>query len=98
MVAAGYADRRNERNRSSGGYCGNNFRDGGRPTQTWQRHGRDDEPSEYDKLSGPCTIHFYIDKQDGKKKASHMLKDCREFQKLSEILSQMRQQVPNPGF
>src|SRR4051812_31075666 len=98
MVAAGYADRRNERNRSSGRYRGNNFRDGGRPTQTCQRRGRDDEPSAYEKLSGPCTIHFYIDKQYGKKKASHMLKDCREFQKLREIMAQMRQQAPNPGY
>jgi hypothetical protein len=98
MVAAGYADRRNENNRSSGGYRGNNFCDGGRPTQTWQRCGRDDEPSAYDKLSGPWTIHFYIDKQDDKKKASHMLKDCREFQKLSEGFAQMREQIPNPGF
>ena len=98
MVAAGYADRRNESNRSNGGYRGNNFRDEGRPSQPWKRRSRDEEPSAYDKLSGPCTIHFYIDKQDGKKKANHMLKDYREFEKLSEGFAQMRQQIPNPGF
>src|SRR3954464_10942763 len=76
MVAASYADRRNDGNRNSGGYHGNNFRDGGCPAQSWQRRDRDDGPSAYEKLSGPCTIHFYIDKQDGKKKASHILKDC----------------------
>src|SRR3954465_2882444 len=27
-----------------------------------------------------------------------MLKDCREFQKLSEGLTQMRRQIVNPGF
>ena len=69
------------------GHHNSNYRDSRRPTQTWQRRNRDNEPSAYDKLSGPCTIHFYIDKQDGKKKASHMLKDYREFQKLSESMS-----------
>src|SRR3954464_6554343 len=98
MVAAGYADRRNDANRNSGGYCGGNFRDGGRTTQSWQRRDRDNGPSAYEKLSDPCTIHFYIDKQDGRKKASHMFKDCREFQKLSESMVQMRQQAPLPGF
>src|SRR3954469_5061479 len=98
MVAAGYADRRNDANRNSGGYRGGNFRDGGRPSQSWERRDRDNGPSAYGKLSGPCTIHFYIDKKDGKKKASHMLKDCREFQKLSENMVQMRQQAPPPGF
>ena len=75
MVAAGYADRRNDNSRNSGGYRSENFRDNGRSTQSWQRRDRDNRPSAFDKLSGPCTIHFYIDKQDGKKKASHMLKD-----------------------
>src|SRR3954467_4849937 len=42
MVAAGYTDRRSNGNRSNSGYRGSNFRDGGRPTQSWQRHGRDD--------------------------------------------------------
>ena len=98
MVAAGYADRRNDNSRNSGGYRSGNFRDNGRPTQSWQRRDRDNGPSAFDKLSGPCTIHFYIDKQDGKKKASHMLKDCREFQKLSEGMVQMRQQAPIPAF
>ena len=88
MVAAGYADRCNDGNLRSG-YRGSNYRNGGQPTQTWQCRSRDDEPSAYDKMSGPYTIHFYIDKQDGKKKASHMLKDCREFQKLSEGLTRM---------
>src|SRR3954466_2727032 len=76
MVAACYADRCNDNSRNSGGYRGGNFRDSGRPAQSWQRRDRDNGPSAFDKLSGPCTIHFYIDKQDGKKKASHMLKDC----------------------
>src|SRR3954462_6000729 len=98
MVAAGYADRRNDANRNSGGYRGGNFRDGGRPAQSWKCRDRDNGPSAYEKLLGPCTIHFYIDKQDGKKKASHMLKDCREFQKLSESMVQLRQQDPPPGF
>src|SRR4051812_8154704 len=61
MVAAGYTDRRNESNRSSVGYRGNYCYDGGCPTQTWQCRGHDDKPLAYDKLSGPCTIHFYID-------------------------------------
>src|SRR3954462_11628488 len=61
MVAAGYADRRNDANRNSGGYHGGNFHDGGRPAQSWQRRDRDNGPSSYEKLSGPCTIHFYID-------------------------------------
>src|SRR4051812_37694682 len=43
MVVTGYAEHRNENNRSSGRYRGNNFRNGGCLTQTWQRHGRDDE-------------------------------------------------------
>src|SRR3954469_25287087 len=98
MVAAGYADHRNNAHRNSGGYRGGNFRDGGRPAQSWQRRDRDNGPSAYEKLSGSCTIHFYIDKQDGKKKASQMLKDCREFQKLSESMVQMRQQAPLPRF
>src|SRR4051812_24704529 len=98
MVATGYTDRRNDANRNSGGYRGGNFRDGGRPAQSWQRRDRDNGPSAYEKLLGPCTIHFYNDMQDGKKKASHMLKDCREFQKLSESMVQMRQQAPLPGF
>ena len=93
MVVAGYVDHRNDNNRNSGGY-----RDSGLPAQSWQRRDRDNGPSAFDKLSGPCTIHFYIDKQDGKKKASHMLKDCREFQKLSESMVQMRQQAPTPAF
>src|SRR3954469_20470952 len=33
-VAAGYADRRNDANRNSGGYHGSNFRDGGRLAQS----------------------------------------------------------------
>src|SRR3954466_11506089 len=98
MVAAGCADRRNDANRNSSGYRGGNFRDGGRPTKSWQRRDRDNGPSAYEKLSGPCTIHFYIDKQDGKKKASHMLKDGRELQKLTESMVRMRQQAPPPGF
>jgi hypothetical protein len=73
-------------------------RDGPDMVATGYAELRDDEPSAYDKLSGPCTIHFYIDKKDGKKKASHMLKDCREFHKLSKSMSQKRQRTPNPGY
>ena len=69
MVVAGYADRRNDANRNSGGYRGGNFRDNGRPTQSWQRRDRDNGPSAFDKLSGPCTIHFYIDKTGWQKES-----------------------------
>src|SRR3954466_6112093 len=48
MIAAGYADRRNEANRNSGGYRGGNFRDGGRSTQSWQLRDRDNRPSAYE--------------------------------------------------
>ena len=58
MVAAGYADRRNDNSRNSGGYRSGNFRDDRRPTQSWQRRDRDNGPPAYEKLSGPCTIHF----------------------------------------
>ena len=93
MVVAGYADKHNDNNRNSGycssGYCSSGYRDNGKTTQVWQHCTRDEAPatSIQDKLSRPCNVHFYINKHDGKKKSSHLLKDCREFLKLHEGLA-----------
>ena len=67
MVASGYADKRDD-NRNSG-YCSGGYHDRGKTTQVWQHRTRELEPatSIEDKLSGPCNVHFYIDKHDGKK-------------------------------
>ena len=98
IVAAGYVDKHND-NRNSG-YRSSGYHDSGKTTQVWQRHTRDDAPgtSIQEKMSGPCNIHFYIDKHDGKKKSSHLLKDYREFLKLHEGLAQMNLDVINRGY
>ncbi|MEI4927512.1 hypothetical protein Q8G50_33895, partial [Klebsiella pneumoniae] len=65
------------------------YHDSRKTMQVWQRRIRDETPatSIQDKLSGPCNVHFYIDKHDGKKKSSNLLKDCQKILKLHEGLA-----------
>ena len=91
MVAVGFTDQRDGENRTDGncnsGYRSGGYHDGGgyrKKDREWQpRRTRDDGPSALQQLSGSCTIHFYTD-DEGKRKSSHLLKDCRHFQKLQE--------------
>ena len=104
FVGAGFAGKRDGENRVTGdrnsGYRTSNYRNNGdrgaddyRRKDNNPRPRRDDGPSGVQLLSGPCNIHFYTD-SDGNRKSSHLMKDCRQFQRMLEAYTQMHTAAP----
>jgi hypothetical protein len=104
MVAAGYInkDRHDNRDRPRKGntYYGSSSRSVGRhsrPKREWRRHHDQPPPSAEELLNGGCTRHTYIDK-DGRQKLAHLLIECREFLRLSQVLQEnIRSEQPIAG-
>jgi hypothetical protein len=104
MVAAGYVN--NDHNdyhdgpRQGNTYYGSSSRGAdcnSRPKTEW-RQCHDQPPiSAEEILKGGCTRHTYIDK-DGRRKLAHLLMECREFLRLSQVLQEkMRSEQPVAG-
>ncbi|KAK1680819.1 hypothetical protein QYE76_041667 [Lolium multiflorum] len=93
LVAAGYADRQDDRddrhdgNRNSSGNRGNY-----KPRQQ-----RTPEIPYAEQVNAPCYLHSYVDSKDGKTKSSHLLRDCRQFLDMHKLIQQSgQQQLPPP--
>jgi hypothetical protein len=43
-----------------------------------------------EQLNAPCYLHAYIDPKDNIKKASHLLKDCRQFLEIQKLCEALR--------
>jgi hypothetical protein len=43
-----------------------------------------------EQLVAPCYLHTYIDPKDNVEKASHLLKDCRQFLDIQKLCEELR--------
>ena len=55
---------------------------GPRPRRDWQPE-KDDATASAEDLAAPCDVHSFLDK-DGIRRSSHLLRDCRTFQRRVE--------------
>jgi hypothetical protein len=104
MVAACYINKDRDDNhegpRQGNTYYGSSSRSVGhhsRPKMEWRRCRDQPPPSAEELLNGGCTRHTYIDK-DGRRKPAHLLIECREFLRLSQVLQEkIRSEQPIAG-
>ena len=94
----GFPEKCGEDNRS-GGYKGGSRdgnRDGGyrRPNRDFPP--RRDGPTAADMLEGPCTYDYFTD-DNGKRKSSHPLKECRTFLRLQAEFQNSQRSAANHG-
>ena len=94
LVAAGYADRRDDHRddrrddrrdyrRDDRQYRGN-YQGG---NQAWKpRTPRAPELPAHAQLDAPCYIHSYFDQKDQRRKSTHTLRECRQFIELQQIM------------
>ena len=93
QVAATYP-RRDGSNRDSGASQSRRYfpapdARGPRPRRDWQPE-KDDATASAEDLAAPCDVHSFLDK-DGIRRSSHLLRDCRTFQRRVEEFT--RQQI-----
>jgi hypothetical protein len=104
MVAAGYInndhDDNHDRPRQGNTYYGSSSRGAGRdsrPKMEWHRRRDQPPPSTEELLNVRCPRHTYLDK-DGRQKLAHLLIECREFLRLSQVLQEkIRSEQPVAG-
>ena len=70
-----------------GGYRGN---------RDWKP--RPEEKPITQQLDEYCSIHAYRDKETGRLKANHTLRNCRKMQVISQALTQNQQQAVSQGY
>ena len=72
-------------------------RDGGyRGNRDWKP--RPEEKPINQQLDEYCSIHAYRNKETGRLKANHTLRNCRNMQVISQALTQNQQQAINQGY
>lgn len=71
-------------------------RDGGyRRNRDWKQKPEEQPISE--QLEEYCSFHAYRDKETGKLKSTHLLKNCRKLQMINQALNQNQQQAISQG-
>ncbi|KAK1663306.1 hypothetical protein QYE76_051465 [Lolium multiflorum] len=98
LVAAGYSDRQDDRydNRRDDRQDGNRNDSGNRGNYK-PRPQRTPKLPYAEQINAPCYLHSYTDSKDGKVKSSHLLRDCRQFLDMHELIQQAGQkQLPPP--
>ena len=91
-------DRVRGRKRKSRAFDVIDSRDYHQQSRDWQPHRpKTEQLSVQDQLTGPCTFHFYYD-DNGKRKSTHMLKDCRKFMDLQEAYVQVQKSAVDQGY
>jgi hypothetical protein len=46
-----------------------------------------------EKLEAPCYLHSYIDPKDNLEKATHLLRNCRQFLEVQQFCDDLRAEV-----
>jgi hypothetical protein len=91
-VTAGHTDWRSDQRNDQRNDCRDDSRNGSGGSQS----SRQDRPPRVpdlpaaEQLNAPCYLHAYIDSKDNVKKASHLLRDHRQFLELQKLYETLK--------